>query len=227
MKRRNKVGALDTLLALPSDPTGILRTLLVSRRIPPFLLTIPIALFLTFVLPAIIEQNHRGLRPFDSEAAYAIVLTAGVTFTAFTLFATVLYRVLALEISALKVVANTLYALAALIPFMVAFYLTNFIACGELTILTYFTTGVIKNGDWVVPLYPKVAKVALLGAALVYASGIRVLGSTSPLSSYLLTVLCVPLIVGAFAVAVTIANSIYPYTGLEVLRFFEWVVLQS
>ncbi len=227
MKRREKVGVLDTLLALPSDPTGILRTLLVNRRFPPFLLAIPIALFLTFVLPAVLEQKHRGLRPFDSEAAYAIVITTGVTFIAFTLFATVLYRVLALDVPAIKVVANTLYALGALIPFMVAFYLTNFLACGELTVLTYFTTGVIKNGDWVVPLYPKVAKIALLGSAIAYSGGIRVLGSTSALSSYLLTVLCIPLIIGAFAVAVTIANTIYPYTGMEVLRFFEWVVLQS
>jgi hypothetical protein len=55
----------------------------------------------------------------------------------------------------------------------------------------------------------------------VFTYGIKALGSTSTLSALLLTALCIPVLIGAFAVAITVANSAFPDTGIEVYRFLR------
>lgn len=51
MKRYRNLGPLDTLLALPTDPAGMMHHLLMERSSPPYLPLIPVMLFATLIAP--------------------------------------------------------------------------------------------------------------------------------------------------------------------------------
>lgn len=227
MKHYGKLGLLDVLLALPSDPAGMMRHLLRERKTPPFIGWLPLLLVLILASPPLYYQHSLGMNLMERTVVASIAFTTIVTFLAFNLFTTVLFKVLAINVTPIKIFANTLYALTPLIPFMLGFYLADYIVSGELALLRYMASGIISYDDWLTPLFPTAMKLTLCICLAVFAYGIKALGTTTTLSAFALMLLCLPILVGAFLVAVTLANSLFPDTGIEVFRFFRSFVSAS
>lgn len=217
---KKKLGLLDILISLPVDPAGMLRYLLLERRTPPYLISVPIALLLVLVAPCLYLQYKLRMYAPNAQIAAAVTTTTILTIVAFVFFMTVLLKLLLIQARPLQVLAATLYSLASFIPVMLAYYLLNFLASGKLTILSYLASGTSSHDDWVVDLFPLVIQFATLLTFFIFMSAVRVLGSSKPISAITTAVLAIPLVVGAFAVSITVTNLIFKDTGIPVYRFF-------
>lgn len=218
--QKKKLGLLDILISLPVDPAGMLRYLLLERRKPPYLLATPIALLLVLVAPCLYFQYKMRMYPPNAQVGIAVATTTVMTVLSFVFFMTVLLRLLMITARPIQVLAATLYSLASFIPFMLGFYLLNFVASGRLSILSYLASGTYNHDDWVIDLFPIMIRFATASCFLIFANGVRVLGSSKLISAITTSLLAIPLAVGAFAVSITVTNFIFKDTGIPVYRFF-------
>jgi hypothetical protein len=159
---------------------------------------------------------HRGL----PDLGWAISITTFATIVFFSYFMSIMLKILLLDVSTIKILAGSLYSIAGLIPFMIAFYLGNFLTQGRLTVLRYLATGRVDGADWFVGIFPTCAQVALCFSFFLFANAIRALTKSKATSALSLSILGIPVLIGSFAMSLTIADSIFPNTGVEVYRFF-------
>lgn len=217
---KRKLSLFDTIIALPIDPAGMMKHLLVERRYPPYLILAPLSTFVVIVAPTLWYQHYSGIQPTPAETSYAITLTTVLTLVWFSLLMSVLLKVLLLRVSPGKVWAASLYSLAGLIPFMLAFYLGNLLTSGHLSVLSFLAGGHIGQHDWFLRLFPLCAKVALFGSFLIFVNAIQALTTSKFLSALSISVLAIPVLIGSFVVSLTIADAFFNDTGVEVYRFF-------
>lgn len=217
---KKKLGLLDILLSLPVDPAGMLRYLLLERRTPPYIIAIPIALVLVLVAPCLYFQYKVRMYPPNAQMGLAVTTTTVLTIISFVFFTTVLMRLLLIKARPIQVLAATLYSLASFIPFMLAYYLLNFFASGRLTVLSYLASGTSNQDDWVIELFPIMVRFATVSCFLIFANALRVLGSSKTISAISTALLAIPVVVGAFAVSITVTNFIFKDAGIPVYRFF-------
>lgn len=217
---RKKLSLLDTLLSLPVDPAGMMRHLLRERRIPPYLILAPLATFLVLVAPTLWYRHKIGVSHVIPQIPWAIATTTVTTILFFSFLMSVLLKILLLDVSAFRVLAGSLYSLAGLIPFMLAYYLGNFLTSGHLSILRYLGTGRSDGLDWFVGIFPTCAQIALCFSFFLFANAISAITDSKPISALSLSVLGIPVLIGSFAMSLTIADAIFANTGVEVYRFF-------
>ncbi|MEY4667994.1 MAG: hypothetical protein RL518_693 [Pseudomonadota bacterium] len=217
---KKKLSLLDTLLSLPIDPGGMMNHLLRKRRYPPYLILAPLSTFFVLVAPTLWYQHYRALQPGTPEINYSITMTVVLTLVWFCLLLSVLFKLLLLSVSPGKIWAATLYCLTGLIPFMLAFYLGNYIASGRVSVLEFLATGQVHHSDWFLYLFPTCAKVAIAFSFFLFVNAVRALTNTKLLSALSMSVLALPVLIGSFVVSLTISNMVFPDTGLEVYRFF-------
>jgi len=220
IKIPKKLSLLDTLLSLPVDPAGMMYHLLRERRFPPYLLLAPTATLAVLVGPSVWYMNKMQLHSGLSDTYPAVALTTALTMLTFSFFLSVLMRLLLLNVSMFKVLVSVLYSCAGLIPFMLAFYLGNYLASGHLSVLKFLATGRMDSRDWFVALFPISAKVALGFSFFLFTNAIRALTDSKLMSAFSLAVLAIPVLIGSFAVALTMTDIVYKDTGVEVYRFF-------
>jgi len=219
---KKKLSLLDTIISLPVDPAGM--HLLVERRVPPYLILCPIATFLVLVAPTLWYRHQLQIHHGLPHLIWAISTTVLTTVLFFSFFMSVLLKILLLDVSTIKVFAAAIYSVVGLIPFMLAFYLGNFLTSGKLSVLRYLSTGRVDGTDWFVRLFPVCAEVALAFAFLLFANALRAVTNSKLISAISLSVLGVPVLIGSFAMSLTIADSIFPETGVEVYRFFTSLI---
>jgi hypothetical protein len=217
---RKKLSLLDTLIATPFNPAGTMRHLLRERRYPPYLIIAPLSTFLVLVAPTLWYQHYMGFQSGPPEINYAIALTVVLTLIWFSLLMSVLFKLLLLTVSPGKLWAASLYCLAGLIPFMLAFYLGNYLASGQVSILQFLATGHAEESDWFIELFPNSAKVALAFSFLLFVNAVRALTNSRFISALSMSVLGIPVLIGSFVVSLTMSNILFPDTGVEVYRFF-------
>lgn len=217
---KKKLSLLDTLLSLPTDPSGMMRHLLRERRIPPYMVLAPLSTFLILVAPTLWYQHRLQLHPVMPQVSYAIATTVVLTLLSFSFFMAVLFKVLLLDVSSWKIVAASLYSIAGLIPFMLAYYLGNFLASGQLSILRFFATGRIDSPDWFLKIFPTCAKIALGFSFFLFVNAVRAITNSKTASALSMSVLSIPVLIGSFAVSLTIVDVVFKDTGVEVYYFF-------
>jgi len=221
---KKKLSLLDTIISLPVDPAGMMRHLLVERRVPPYLLICPLATLTVLVAPSLWYRHHMQIHSGLPHLTWAVSMSALCTILFFSFFMSVLLKILLLNVSSIKVLAAAVYSMTGLIPFMLAFYLGNFLTSGKLSVLRYLSTGRVDGTDWFVRLFPVCAEVALAFAFLLFANALRAVTNSKLISAISLSVLGVPVLIGSFAMSLTIADSIFPETGVEVYRFFTSLI---
>jgi hypothetical protein len=217
---KRKLSLLDTIISLPMDPSGMMKHLLRDRRYPPYLVLAPLSTFFVIVAPTLWYQHYTGNQSAIPEINYAITMTVVLTLIWFSLLMSVLFKLLLLEVSSGKIWAASLYCLAGLIPFMLAFYLGNFLASGHLSILEFLATGRINKSDWFLELFPTSAKVALAYSFFLFVNAVRALTGAKLVSAFSMAVLAIPVLIGSFVVSLTISDILFQDTGAEVYRFF-------
>jgi hypothetical protein len=224
---KKKLSLLDTIISLPTDPAGMMRHLLRERRVPPFMILAPLSTFLVLVAPTLWYQYRLHTQPVEPRLAYAITSTVILTILSFSWFMTVLFKVLLLDVSSWKMMAASLYSIAGLIPFMIAFYLGNLLASGELSVLRFFATGHIDSPDWFLGIFPTCAKVALAFVFFLFVNAVRAVTNSKTISALSMSVLAIPVLIGSFAVSLTISDAFFKDTGLEVYHFFTGLLYPS
>ena len=150
----------------------------------------------------------------------SVTVTTLLTIFAFSFFMSVLLKLLLIDVSMFKVLAGVLYSIAGLIPLMLAYYLGNYLASGHLSVLDFLATGRMDAQDWFVALFPTCAKVALGFSFFLFVNAIRALTDSKTMSALSLSLLGIPVLIGSFAVSLTVSDVIYKDTGIEVYRFF-------
>jgi len=217
---RKKLSLLDTLVSLPVDPSGMMRHLLQERRVPPYLILAPVSTLMVLVAPTLWYQHRFQTHLALPQVFAATALTTVMTLLCFSFFMSVLFKLLLLDVSMFKIIAAVLYSMAGLIPFMLAYYLGNYLASGSLTILRFLSTGRIDSEDWFVGLFPTCAKVALSFSFFLFIQAIRSITNSKMLSAVSMAALGIPVLIGSFAVSLTISDAIFKDSGIEVYRFF-------
>lgn len=215
-----RLGALDLLMSSVLDRRGTMDHLLMERPYPPYIISSGIALFAVLVLPALLYHHQHSVTPLDKDLAKAIALSLAMTFILFTLCTTVLLRLMGIVAPLIKVIAANVYSLVAIIPLMLAYYAANWAINGELTILSFFTTGRLADGEWLIELFPVLLYVAVFLIFLVFTYAIRALGNSPLTTAYMIAILCLPLLVGCFVVGMTCAEALFPQSSYQVGRFF-------
>jgi hypothetical protein len=224
---KKKLSLLDTLLSLPTDPSGMMRHLLRERRSPPYLILAPLATFLVLVAPTLWYRYQKNLHPLHHEVAYSITSTVALTLILFSFFMSVLFKVLLLDVSSWKIVAASLYSIAGLIPFMIAYYLGNFLASGELSVLRFLATGRIDGPDWFIRIFPTCAKVALGFSFFLFINAVRAITNAKTISALSTSILAIPVLIGSFAASLTISDVFFKNTGVDVYLFFTNLLYPS
>lgn len=221
VKYERRMGVLDLLMSSVLDRSGAMDHLLMERPSPPYILTSLVAIVAVLVLPALYYHHAYSVTSVDKTLAYAIIITLVLTLVLFTLCTTVLLRLMGISAPVVKVIGAITYSLVATIPLMLTYYAANFAINGELTILGFFTTGRLAEGEWLIGLFPTLLYIAAALMFLVFVSALRALGNTPISSAYLMAVLCLPLLIGSFFVGMTCAESLFPQSAFHVGRFFS------
>lgn len=217
---KKNLSLLDTLLSLSIDPAGMMRHLLRERRYPPYLVLAPLSTLLVIVAPSLWYQYSIGLELPISEIHYSTSLTVVLTLVWFCLLMSVLFKLLLLNVSPGKIWAASLYCIAGLIPFMLAFYLGNFLSSGTVSVLEFLAIGRAHKSDWFLQLFPNFAKVALVFSFLLFVNAVRALTNAKLISAFSMSLLALPVLIGSFVVSLTIADMVFPDTGVAIYRFF-------
>lgn len=224
---KKKLSLLDTIISLPTDPSGMMRHLLCERRVPPYMVLAPVSTFLVLAAPTLWYQHRLQINFVIPEVSYAIASTVILTVISFSLFLGVLFKVLLLDVSSWKILAASLYSITGLIPFMLAYYLGNYLASGQLSVLRFFSTGNIKDSDWFIGMFPTCAKFALGFVFLLFVNAVKAMTNSKTISAVSLSVLAIPILIGSFAVSLTISDAFFKDTGIEVYRFFTNLLYPS
>lgn len=219
------MGLLDLLMSSVLDRQGTMNHLLIERPVPPYIISSLVGLFAVLVLPTLIYMYRSEVAPANREASWAITLCFAVTFVVFTLCTTVLLRIMGISAPLIKVVAANVYALVAAIPLMVAYYIANFALEGELTILSFLAHGQPAEGDWLIEMFPWLAYFACVLIFVVFMYAIRAIGNSPLSTAIMLSLLCIPILVGSFAVGATCSALLFPPDTVEqVWRFLPSLV---
>jgi hypothetical protein len=224
-KYERRMGLLDLLMSSVLDRQGTMDHLLIERPVPPYIISSLLGLFAVLVLPTLLYMYRSGVAPANKEAAWAITVCFAVSFVVFTLCTTILLRIMGISAPLIKVVAANVYALVATIPLMIAYYIANFALEGELTVLSFLAHGQPAQNDWLLEMFPWLVYFAAALIFLVFMYAMRAIGN-SPLSTAIrLSLLCIPILVGSFAIGVTCAAQLFPPDAIiQVWRFFPSLV---
>lgn len=218
---QRKVGLLDLLTSSILDKEGTMRHLLVERTNPPYIILSCLALFFVLVLPCLIYQYQNELPPPEASLVYALLTMLSISFVFFVISTTIMLRILGISAPIIKVIAAIMYSLVAVIPIMLGYYIANYAINGELTILAFLCTGQTSEGDWLLGLFPLLIYLAMALGFLVFSGAIRAIGKTPAITAFLLSLLCIPLLIGSFIIGTTCAEALYPDTSLRIGTFFS------
>lgn len=224
-KYERRMGLLDLLMSSVLDRQGTMNHLLIERPVPPYIISSLIGLFVVLVLPTLLFMYRSGVAPTNKEAAWAITVCLAVTFVVFTLCTTILLRIMGIGAPVIKVIAANVYALVATIPLMLTYYIANFALDGDLTILSFLAHGQPAESDWLIELFPWLVYIGAGLICLVFMYAIRAIGNTPLSTAIMLSLICVPLLIGSFAVGATCAAQLFPPDAVnQVWRFFPSLV---
>lgn len=214
-----QMNMLDAVTASITDPYGTMEHLLVERPTPPYLVSSFVALIVVLIIPSVLYQYWYDIVPVEPAVTYALVLSLSVTMIFFVLFVVVMLRMIGITTPVIKVLAATVYSLTPAVPLMLGYYVGNLITIGHLTVLTFFVTGRRAHGDWFLNFLPYFMQACAFFAFLVFSQAMRVVGKMGVITGFLTAILAIPLLMGAFMVGVTCAESLMPETAVMVSRF--------
>jgi hypothetical protein len=224
-KYERRMGLFDLFMSSVLDRQGTMDHLLIERPHPPYIISSLVGLFAVLVLPTLVYMHRSAVAPVNKDATWAIVLCLGVAFLVFTLCTTILLRILGISAPLIKVIAANVYSLTATIPLMIAYYVANFALQGEFTILSFFAHGQPAADDWLIEMFPWLVYFACLLIFLVFINAIRAVGNTPKSTAVMLSLLCLPLLVGSFTVGATLASQVFPGDAAsQVWNFFPSLI---
>lgn len=220
-----RMGFFDLLMSPILDRQGTMDHLLLERPSPPYLISSLVSLLVVLVLPTIVFMYRSGVAPVNKEAAWGITLSLAATFVVFTLSTTVLLRIMGIHSPLIKVIAANIYSMVSMIPLMLAYYIANVAVEGELTIVTFFAHGEPSPTDWLIEMFPLLVYFACLLMFLMFINAIRAIGNTPMSTAIMLSLLCIPLLIGSYTVGATLASQVFPgATANQVWAFLPSLV---
>ena len=214
-----KLTLFDSMMSTVTDPHGTMEHLLIERSPPPYIFSILVSLIALLFLPIWLFQYTYEIQPADLQMTYSLCLSVALSGLFFTLFLTLILRVLGVSAPYIKILAGSVYSLTPIVPMLIAYYIGNWYTMGRLTVIGYFLTGRRAQGDWFLNLFPTFFLITEVLCFLVFTQAIRVLGKMTFLSAILSSVLSLTLLLGAFFVSTTISESLYPDTAPRVWKY--------
>ncbi len=221
MKRFHKdMTMADVLIATPVDPYGSLQHLLIERKRPPYLFATLAALIVVLVFPVMIFQYRYELTTWNVNVTYAMLTTLATTVALFVPCSALVLRLLALKIKLIQLLALVIYSFTPLLPLAIGYYIVNYYAIGEVSVLTYFATGRPSQTDWYIQFLPYFVMLGMFWSFMIFAQGIRILGKASLTTGILATIICVVVLFGAYVVGLTFSEVLFKETSFYVSKFF-------
>ncbi len=224
VKYQRRIGLLDLLMCSVLDRRGTMDHLLTERPYPPYILSSLIGVLAVLVLPSLYHQYSLGIAPTSKDGAYAVTCTLALAFVLFVLALTVMLRLLGISAPLIKVIGASTYPLVAVVPFMVGYYAANLALHGELTIVSFFVTGHRHEEDWLIEMFPLLVLTSAVFAFLVFLYAIRAIGNLPLPTAFMISLLSLSLILGAFTVGATFSAQLFPYTSGQIWDFFPSLI---
>lgn len=218
--RVKKIGLVDTLFSPFVDARGTMENLLVVQKRPPYLLVSLFLFTLLFLAPPFMYEPGVGLRNIDLQPFLPILQASYITLTLTTCFVAMLLNAIGVPQPILVVFGALVYATTPFISFMTIVYVANYFLAGQLTILFFLMSGHTDPTDWLVVQFPLLFKVCCLISFWVFSNAMRVVTRGSVTSAILMAAMCIPFLLGSFALSVYVTEINFPGSAPRVLSFF-------
>lgn len=219
--KRRSLNPLDIFFSLAVDPTGTLQHAFSNSHFPPFLI-ITLSLFLAGVILPPLLQTPEAL---ESQTQVTLIKAVVMT-TLLSIFTTGVLTIFSFRIfhgraRPINVFALWIYSLAPITTVLLIVFALNKLIQGELTVLSFISSGYYQKSDIIVALLPYALRCAALISLAVFSSGTALILGVSRTLSILVTGLSIPILLGSYVLAVTVSDFTYPGIAPQVNSFFS------
>jgi hypothetical protein len=220
-----KPGLLDALLSVTVDPRGTTSLLLNSPGSPPFGLTM-LGLFLGLYVVAPLLYQGGSVSIISSLQSLAPVLLASIlTFLLASFFMVMGLQILGVRRSMRMTLAILAYCTSPLVSLMLLASAASLIMYGAPTVTMFLASGYAAPDDAVVQVFPYLLKITGLLSLVILTQALRSI-TTSSLTVSLLAALCsIPLILGAFVIALTLTDVAFPQSSPRTIALYQSMIL--
>lgn len=219
-KRSRPPGILDILVSALVDPKGTMRLLLVDSPYPPHVLTSLFFLGCVVIAPPVLYTPDGAVGTPQILLLTATVLTALLTIALAGFFQSMATRALSSEQPILPLVCAMIYAFTPFVTLMAFFYIATYWNQGHISVLQFLTTGYSSQHDKLVQFFPTAVQITCFVSYALFTNGIRALMHSSLSSAALVAAICVPLVMGSFVVALSLAELVLPGVSSKVIGVF-------
>jgi hypothetical protein len=219
--RRKSLNLLDIFFSLSVDSRGTLRRAFSDSHFPPFLVT-TLCLFLAgVILPPLLQTPDAFQNPGQVALIQAVITTTLVSIFTTGLLTIFAFRIFHGSARSIRIFALWIYSLAPITAALLIVFALNKLLQGELTVLTYISSGYHRTSDITVALLPYALRGAALVSLVVFSTGTSLILGVSRTLAILVTGLGVPILLGSYVFAVALSDFLYPGIAPQVNSFFS------
>lgn len=219
-----KPGLLDVLLSLLVDPRGTAKQLFGYGGRPPWVFTTLTLFMCTCIVAPLLYNPNPGIPTEQAKTLPPVVMATLGTIVLTTFFLFVVLRVLNLPSSMYRAFASLIYSSVPFITTLAALLIVNKIANNDLSLLGSLVAAKAPEGRIIAAVFPTAIKIAAVCSLLVLAQALRSLTNSSGTVGLLLAIVTLPLLLGAFIVALTATELLFPDTSVDTIRLFSGYV---
>lgn len=218
--RVKKIGLVDTLFSPFIDPRGTMENLLVIQKRPPYILVCLFLFTCLFLAPPFMYEPGVGFKNVDIMPLLPVLQSSFITLALTTAFVAMLLNAIGSRQPLLVVLGALTYATTPFISFMTMVFLGNYLLRGQLTIIFFLMSGHVDPTDWLVGQFPMLFKCCCLISFWVFCNAMRVVTKASITSAILIAAICIPFLLGSFALSVYATEINFPGSAPRILSFF-------
>lgn len=218
--KKRPLNPLDIFFSLAVDPNGTLRRAFSNSESPPLLIT-TLCLFLAgVILPPLVQTPEAFQNKTQAMLIEAVLTTTVLSIVSTGLLTIFAFRIFHGSARPINVFAIWVYTFAPITTVMIILFILNKLIHGELTILTFISSGYYRKTDIVVALLPYALRFGALISFLVFSTGTSIILGVSRSLAILVASMCIPILLGSYVLAVTISEYLYPGMAPQVNSFF-------
>jgi hypothetical protein len=219
-----KPGLLDALLSVTVDPRGTTSLLLNSPGSPPYGLTV-LSLFLVLYVIAPLLHQGSGVSTIANLNSLAPVLIASVlTFLFASFFIFMGLQVLGSPRPLRTTLAVLGYCTSPLVSLMLLAIAASFVMRGSPTVIMFLASGYAAPDDAVAQVVPYLLKITVLLSLMILTQAMRAITNSSLALSALAALCCIPLILGAFVIALTLTDKVFPQSSSRTIFMYQSMI---
>ena len=198
MLRSENPNFIEAVIGFIFEPSATIQSLL-DNEDPPFSLSLLISLMLTIFVPIVAQLIKYDLK-VDPASVFAIGIVALVTIFVFIIVEGLLLLIFGFQLTLSQLVAAVMYSSVPLMCALWLIFIANYIASGNISLVTYLLTGIGRPNDSFIQILPFAFSFAVALMTINFFYAIRWLGDCFGMTALAITLISLfPLGASAYA----------------------------